>query len=89
LAAFLASHLDSSARAADRHPATVECGTTDLLAGKAPKSKEEAHGDTGLVTDGAVVPEGAVKNGTLGDNRRGRKLTDRGLSDNDAAGMRT
>lgn len=59
LAAFLICHIDSSARAADRHPAAAECGTADLLAGKAPKSKEEVHRDPGLVTDGAVVPEGA------------------------------
>jgi spermidine synthase len=57
--ALLGSQLDSSARAYDRRPAPAECGSADLLAGKAPKHQEEAKGDPKLVTDGAVVADGA------------------------------
>jgi spermidine synthase len=59
LAALLASAFGSGARAAERRPAAVACGSADLLAGKSPKRREEFQGDPRLVTDGAVVPEGA------------------------------
>ena len=58
-ATFLVFHLPSSARAADRRPPTSECDTTDLLAGKVPQRQENVEGDPKLVTDGAVVSEGA------------------------------
>jgi spermidine synthase len=59
VAAVLAAPFGPGARAAERRPTTIECDTTDLLAGKAPTRREELQGDPRLVTDGAVVPEGA------------------------------
>jgi spermidine synthase len=55
---LLASPLGSRASAAE-HLAPADCGTADLLAGKAPKHQEEARGDLLLVTDGTIVPDGA------------------------------
>jgi spermidine synthase len=46
------------ARAAER-VAPEPCGTVNLLAGKLPKQQSEVHGDAALVTDGAIVHDGA------------------------------
>jgi spermidine synthase len=48
----------ADARAAER-AGVDSCSTANLLAGKLPKEQVEARGDAALVTDGAIVPEGA------------------------------
>jgi spermidine synthase len=57
-AALLALCASAEARAAER-AASDACGTVNLLAGKLPKQQLETRGDTALVTDGAIVPDGA------------------------------
>ena len=57
-AALLAFGAGAGARAAGR-AAQAACGTANLLAGKLPKQQSEVRGALALVTDGAIVPEGA------------------------------
>ncbi|HEY6477726.1 MAG TPA: hypothetical protein VI456_14190, partial [Polyangia bacterium] len=57
-AVLLAFGAGASVRAASR-AAPEACGTANLLAGKLPKQQVELRGDASLVTDGAIVPDGA------------------------------
>jgi spermidine synthase len=43
-------------------PSAAICGTQNLIAGKIPWQEQASKGTAALVTDGAVVPEGAIWN---------------------------
>src|SRR5579863_3347454 len=57
-AALTAVLAGAEARAGER-AAADSCGTANLLAGMLPKEQAEVRGNAALVTDGAIVPEGA------------------------------
>jgi hypothetical protein len=58
LAAPAAARHDS-AEPIEKTAASAACGVEDLLAGKKPTFSLHVRGDLGLLTDGAVAPEGA------------------------------
>jgi len=60
---------------------TAPCGTENLIAGKLPSHQEEIHGNAALVTDGAIVPEGALWDGPAAvklESRAGALIYDLG-----------